>query len=366
MNNKINFHLKKSINIIITFTQLSSGLPISPSSGLSYLSCTPMKLLPDKFVIAIACAVLLAYIFPQAGAPESVIPINTIASIGIGLIFFFYGLKLSPDKISSGLKNWKLHVLIQTTTFILFPLVVLATKPFVSESQHTLWLATFFLATLPSTVSASVVMVSIAKGNMPAAIFNASISGVLGIIFTPLWMSLFIHTHGQNVSYAEIYEQLITQIVLPLAAGLIMQKKWHNWAVKNSKQINVFDKSVIFLIVYKSFCASFTEHVFQDIKWTDIILLLICVLLLFAIMYCLIYLIAGLLKFSREDRTAALFCGSKKSLIHGTVFSKVLFGNMAGIGVMLLPLMLFHASQILIVSAIASRIERSYAVPITT
>ena len=319
-----------------------------------------MKLLPDKFVLAIAGAVLLAYIFPQLGAPGSPAPINTISSIGIALIFFFYGLKLSPDKIKAGLKNWKLHVLIQGATFILFPLVVLAAKPFVSESQHDLWLATFFLATLPSTVSASVVMVSIAKGNMAAAIFNASISGILGILFTPFWMSLFIHTHQQNVSYAEIYEQLILQIVLPLAAGLILQKKWHPWAVRNSKRINVFDKSVIFLIVYKSFSASFTEHVFEDIQLTDILVLLFCVLLLFAIMYGLIFLMATSLRFSKEDRTAALFCGSKKSLIHGTVFSKVLFGNMAGIGVMLLPLMLFHASQILIVSTIASKIEESY------
>ena len=121
---------------------------------LSSLSCTLtklpfrgwgfMKLLPDKFVIAIACAVLMAYIFPQLGAPGSPIPINAIASIGIAFIFFFYGLKLSPDKIRSGLKNWKLHVLIQSATFFLFPLVVLATKPFVSEAQHDLWLATFF------------------------------------------------------------------------------------------------------------------------------------------------------------------------------------------------------------------------------
>lgn len=319
-----------------------------------------MKFLPDKLVLAIGGAVLLAYIFPQAGAPGSIIPINTIASIGIGLIFFFYGLKLSPDKIRSGLKNWKLHVLIQTATFLLFPLVVLAVKPLMGENQQELWLGSFFLATLPSTVSASVVMVSIAKGNMPAAIFNASISGILGIIFTPLWMSLFIHQQQANTSYAEIYEQLILQIVLPLAAGLVLQKRWHPWAVKNSTRINFFDKTVISLIVYKSFCASFTEHVFAGIEWSHILLLLLCMLLLFAAIYGLIFFIATLLKFSREDRTAALFCGSKKSMVHGTVFSKVLFGNMAGIGIILLPLMLFHAAQILIVSTIAARIEKSY------
>ncbi|GAL78303.1 sodium/bile acid symporter family [Algibacter lectus] len=48
-----------------------------------------------------------------------------------------------------------------------------------------------FLAALPSTVSSSVVMVSMAKGNIPAAIFNASISGIIGVALTPLWMGAF-------------------------------------------------------------------------------------------------------------------------------------------------------------------------------
>lgn len=317
-----------------------------------------MKFIPDKFVLAIAGVVLLAYLFPQAGAPGSIVPINAIAGVGIGLIFFFYGLKLSPEKIKAGLKNWKLHVLIQSATFLIFPLIVLLAKPFFASNDD-IWLGTFFLATLPSTVSASVVMVSIARGNMPAAIFNASISGIIGIIVTPLWMGLFIQQQA-NTGYAEIYQQLIGQIILPLAAGLFLQKRWHNWAVKHSKRISFFDKSIILLIVYKSFCASFSQRVFAGFRWSSLLILLAAVLLLFAVVYTIIYLVATALRFSREDRTAALFCGSKKSLVHGTVFSKVLFGNMPGIGVMLLPLMLFHAAQILIVSTIAARMERRY------
>lgn len=51
-----------------------------------------------------------------------------------------------------------------------------------------------FLATLPSTVSSSVVMVSIAGGNMAAAIFNASVSSLIGVFVTPLWMGIFLET----------------------------------------------------------------------------------------------------------------------------------------------------------------------------
>jgi len=39
--------------------------------------------------------------------------------------------------------------------------------------------------------------------------------------------------------------------------------------------------------------------------------------------------------------------------VHGTVFSKILFSNLTSVGVILLPLMLFHALQLLIISSIA-------------
>ena len=78
-------------------------------------------------------------------------------------------------------------------------------------------------------------------------------------------------------------------------------------------------------------------------------------LFLFVLVYMLTGRIATLLGFSIEDRITAQFCGTKKSLVHGTVFSKIIFGGMPGLGLVLLPLMLFHASQIMIISAIASR-----------
>ena len=167
----------------------------------------------DKFVIAIIITVIAAYIYPDLGKGESAQVLNTLSSIGISLIFFFYGLKLSPQQIKIGLKNWKLHLLIQATTFIVFPLIVLTTYPLITEDNKALWLAFMFLAALPSTVSSSVVMVSIAKGNIPAAIFNASISGLIGVILTPLWIGLFMTSTGTDYSLIEVYQKLLLEIL---------------------------------------------------------------------------------------------------------------------------------------------------------
>ena len=71
--------------------------------------------------------------------------------------------------------------------------------------------------------------------------------------------------------------------------------------------------------------------------------------------YGIIWCFCRAMKFNREDTITALFCGSKKSLVHGSVMSKVLFSNPAIIGVVLLPTMLYHAYQLIIVSIIAKK-----------
>ena len=315
-----------------------------------------MNIKLDKFVLAILVAIVVAYFFPQWGIATSPIPLDTISAVGIALIFFLYGLKLSPQKLKAGLGNYKLHLLVQACTFLVFPLVVLMFRPLIQNAEHELlWLSFFFLAALPSTVSSSVVMVSIAKGNIPAAIFNASISGIIGIVITPLWMGLFIDDMQTDFDFTEIYMKLVLQILAPVILGLLLQRFWGGFIQKHTKKLTLFDKSIILLIIYKSFATSFTDGVFSGVSLFDLAILVVGVLFLFVLVYMLTGRIATALGFSIEDRITAQFCGTKKSLVHGTVFSKIIFGGMPGLGLVLLPLMLFHASQIMIISAIASR-----------
>lgn len=314
-----------------------------------------MKFKIDKFVLSIILVVLLAYIFPQLGSTSSSIPLDSIASLGVSLIFFFYGLKLSPEKIKSGLKNWKLHLLVQVCTFVVFPVIILCFYPLIhSEYDKNIWLAFLFLASLPSTVSSSVVMVSIAKGNIPAAIFNASISGLIGIIVIPLWLGLFLNTTTNSYNLGDIYTKLIIEVVVPVILGLFLHRFWGNLAQKHNNYLTLFDKSIILLIIYKSFAHSFEENVFSEIDAFAIMTIAIAVTVLFYLVYSLTGFISNKLGFSAEDKITAQFCGTKKSLVHGTVFAKILFPNPSVMGIVLLPIMLFHALQIFIISFIAT------------
>ena len=309
----------------------------------------------NGFILGLFLAIVLAYLFPTALVG---LPINLITNVGIGLIFFFYGLKLAPDELKLGFLNFKSHLLIQVSTFLIFPLLTFLFIPFFEGGTTTqLWLSIFFLGVLPSTVSSSVVMVAIARGNLPTAIFNASISGLIGIILTPLWMSFFMAKSGE-FDFLSIVYKLCLQIVLPLILGLILQQYFGKFARRHNKQLGYFDKAVIILIVYSSFSNSFNSGLFEIVKIYDLLKILGMVVILFFVMYALIGALCKRFGFNLKDTITAKFCGTKKSLVHGSVMVKIIFGASASVGIFLLPIMLYHILQLLAVTIFAEKYRK--------
>ena len=289
---------------------------------------------------------------------ETSLNLSLIIDIGVTLIFLFYGLKLDPVKLRAGMRNWKMHLAIQLTTFVVFPMLVLPFYPLLQNtSLEIFWMGMFFLAALPSTVSSSVVMVSIAGGNIPGAIFNASISGIIGIIMTPFWMGLFLSAQSADLDFSHVLLQLITQIILPVVAGLILHKFLARWTDRHIYKFATFDKIIILLIVYESFSKSFMAGIFSSVSWIALAGLSVAVVILFFIIMNFTRLLAGVLNFSREDRITLQFAGTKKSLVHGSVFASVLFGTISTAGIWLLPIMIYHSFQLFYISIAARRMQ---------
>jgi solute carrier family 10 (sodium/bile acid cotransporter), member 7 len=305
--------------------------------------------------------IFLAYFFPEFGTDNGPLPLQDITGIGISLIFFFYGVKLSPAKLKEGLSNYKLHLVVQTTTFVLFPIFVLGSYFLFGDEQSMLWLGTFYLAALPSTVSSSVVMVSIAGGNMPAAIFNASISSMVGIFITPMWMELMLPDSAVSFDLTETIIKLSFQVLFPVILGLFFHKFLIKWVSRYATALKNFDQAIILLIVFTAFAESFAEDMFAGQSWMELVGLGVWMLGLFLIMMLLMHLIAKALRFSDADRITVLFCGSKKSLVQGAVMGRVMFPDPVVFGVILLPLMVYHALQLMVGSAIAQNMGQKYS-----
>jgi solute carrier family 10 (sodium/bile acid cotransporter), member 7 len=312
------------------------------------------------FFLLLLSMIGLAALDPSLGARGSLIPFHFVADYGVCLIFFFYGLKLSVGDIADGLKNWRLHLLVQAATFVLFPLVVLAVWAIARAfglGGGALWLGVLYVAALPSTVSSSVVMVSIAGGNIAAAVLNASLSSLIGIFITPLWMSLFLSQSGAHLELGPVILKLCLEVLLPVVLGLVFHRWWGAWADRHKRLLKVSDQSVILLIVYTAFCDSFASHQFEGHSALEIALLGAAMLSLFLCAFALMAAAGKALGFDRKDRIVLLFCGSKKSLVQGAAMCPVMFPGMAS-GLVLLPLMLYHALQLMAGSVIAERMSR--------
>ncbi len=317
------------------------------------------KYLPDWFISGLILMILVAWLKPGIGMNGQPLHLGLLIDFGVILIFFFYGLKLDPQKLRSGMRNWKMHVAVQVTTFFVFPLLVLPFYPLVKGTHlEILWIGMFFLAALPSTVSSSVVMVSIAGGNIPGAIFNASISGIIGIVMTPFWMGLILTSRAAEFDFSHVLVQLITQIILPITGGLLLHRYFIKTINRHLPKLAAFDKIIILLIVYESFSQSFMTGIFSTTSWLTLGLLSLAVILLFFIVLNFTGFLAGKMHFHRQDRITLQFAGTKKSLVHGSVFASVLFSGISGAGIWLLPIMIYHSFQLFYISLLARRMQK--------
>jgi len=307
----------------------------------------------DWFILALLAMIGLAKLWPEPGIQEGPLSLSSLANYNFSLIFFFYGLKLNFAQLREGLRNYRLHLTIHLTTFVVFPAVVLTARSlFLTPDTELLWLGIFYVAALPSTVSSSVVMVSIAGGNIPAAIFNASISSLIGVFITPIWMSFLLTSTNGHYDLAGVIGKLTLQVIVPVVLGLLLNQRLGWLAARNKSALRYFDQITILLIVYTAFCESFSRHSFEKISAIDLLWLAALMLGLFFLIFGFITVLSRMLKFNREDRITALFCGSKKSLVQGSVMANVLFpGTIAG--VVLLPIMIYHALQLIVASIIA-------------
>jgi sodium/bile acid cotransporter 7 len=328
--------------------------PAAPNRFIALLSRAGL----DWFLLALLGVVGLAYWQPGLGSKASPVPWHLITTVGVALVFFFYGLKLNLEKLREGMRNWRLPVVVQLATFGLFPALALLAKPFFGVAGEPLWQSIFFLCALPSTVSTSVVMVSIAGGNLPAAIFNASLSSMLGIVLTPLLTSLFLHTGTGGGQLWGLALELLWQVVLPVGAGILLNSRFGAAADRHKAGLRYFDQFTILLIVFTAFCESFAEGIFSRFEPADIFKLSLGMMGLYLLVFALIWGLGRALRFPRADNIVAVFCGSKKSLVHGSVMASLLFPGSAATGLILLPLMLYHALQIILASSMAQYLGR--------
>lgn len=310
----------------------------------------------DGFLLALILVVVAAILWPDPGAKGGFLHMDFIATYGVAVVFFLYGLTLAPEKMRKGMWHWKLHLTVQLCTFVLFPIVVLTLEALLRPVYPPeVWLGFFFIAALPSTVSSSVAMTSIARGNVPVAIFNATVSSLLGVFVTPVLMAWYARTTGAGFPLGPVILKIVLLVLLPIILGQVMRRWLAEWAHRNSRWLKLADRAIILAIVYGSFSDSVKAGIWSANELFLVVEIVAGVIILFFIIYELMKVPCRLLAFDREDTIACLFCASKKSLATGVPVATIMFAGNPALGLIIAPLMLYHFCQLVIVSFIANR-----------
>ncbi|WP_207301085.1 bile acid:sodium symporter family protein [Aquabacterium lacunae] len=317
----------------------------------------------DWFLLAMVAVVGLASVAPDWGRSDGVLHLGTVTDVGVFLLFFLHGMGLSTDSLKAGATRWKLHLLVQSCTYVLFPLWWALWSVLLGRHiSHDLLMGFFYLAVLPSTVSSSVAMTALARGHVAAAVLNATLSTLLGVFLTPLLVSLVIGASGvlgqggvQQLDVGATMLKVAQMLLLPFVVGHLLRPVLGGFFSRIKPVTTVFDRGVIVLLVW----AAFSDSV-ADGLWTrhgpQLLLQATAGALLFLLpMLAFTRWVARQMKFDVEDEIVAVFCGSKKTLASGMPMAKLLFGGSAAMGVLILPIMIYHQIQLFVCAVMARR-----------
>jgi len=288
----------------------------------------------DWYLVLIITMGVAATLAPARG--EAAAWLGWASKVAIGMVFFLHGARLPREAVLRGLTHWRLHLLILSATFLLFPALCVAITHLPAWiSPPELASGIVLLGCLPSTIQSSIAFVGVARGNVSAAVASASASNMLGVFLTPLLASLLMHAKG-GVSIDSFWS-IVLQLLLPFVAGQLLRPWIGGFVAAHSKTLSKLDRGTILLIVYTAFSGAVVGGVWSRLGALD------------ATTFA-----ARALGFSKEDEIAIVFCGSKKSLASGAPIAAALLAPGVA-GVAMIPLMIFHQIQLMACAALAQR-----------
>jgi sodium/bile acid cotransporter 7 len=306
----------------------------------------------NGFVIALAAAVMGAFLLPGPGARNGFLHAEWVNNFGIALILFLQGLSLASETLRRSVGNWRLHMTIQSFTFVVFPIIGVASYfvlPSIWPGEPPAIRAGFlYLCVLPSTVSTSVVFTAVAGGNVPVALFNAALSNILGVFLTPVLIQLHMQTTGQSAPIGPLLLKILLLTLLPFFLGMGLRPALKTRVEPHRAWVPRISNTVVVFIVYTAFCDSVAQDVWKQHSAGTMARTIACVVLLFVTVSGLIALMCRAFRLERADAIAVYFCSVKKTLVMGVPLAALIFGTGPELSLILLPIMLYHPLQLLV------------------
>ena len=147
--------------------------------------------------------------------------------------------------------------------------------------------------------------------------------------------------------------------MLPFTLGQLSRRWTAAFVTEHKKPLKFVDQGVIIVVVYSAFSEGMREHMWSLVTTRSLVAVIVVCLAVLGFMLWFTWAVPGWLGFTREDRIAVQFCGTKKSLATGLPMATVLFAGQP-VGLIVLPLMIFHMAQLIACGSLAGRYARRW------
>lgn len=314
------------------------------------------------FILSLPLVIAFAALFPKLGADGGPLHPEVSTRWAVVGIFLLQGLSLPSTALRRGAENWRLHLLIQSFTFLVFPSIALAGDALGGRflPNPDLRMGFLLLGVLPSTVSSSVVFTQQAGGNSGAAIFNAALSNSLGLVVTPLWVAWLAATQGGMAPVTgRAVQDILFLMLLPVAIGQLVRWFQEDTVKQLGRHLGTGSSLLILFLVFSAFADSIHDGLWRSARPELLSTIVAITFALFALLLGLTLMAGRWIDLPREDRITAAFCAPQKTIAAGIPLAKALFGSHPGLGLILLPVLIYHPVQLILSGILANRWGRN-------
>lgn len=300
------------------------------------------------FLVGLASAMVLGHTF--ANPLQGVSEMSWLRNSVVMTVMFLMALPLPLATIVETIKRPWAAFLASIINFGLFPLVAWGIAILVDPTVRTGFLV---VAATPCTLASAAVWTRRANGNDVTALMTTVITNTLSFVATPLIVFVLIRGSAE-VQFTDMVIKLGMLVLLPMLFAQIVAARQSigRWAARHKSRLSIAAQSGILIVVLLGTAQTMLKMTPDQIPdgLTLIGLILVC-----CVLHCIVLTIgffsSKAMGFSRANQIAVAFSGSQKTLMIGLLVCIQL-------NVSLLPMVIYHASQLTIDTFVADKFRR--------
>lgn len=312
-----------------------------------------MKLIRKQWFLAVLMlALAIGYFFSQALKPLA--DAAWLKWLVVAATMFVMAWPLEIGKLYSALAKPLAPLLATAVNFVLIPLLA---WPISLLLGIELGPGLIVAAAVPSTLASGAVWTRRAGGDDSVAIVVTLITNSTCFLVTPLIIYLMLGNVVETGVFVAAIYKLLFFVVCPMAAAQIFRihQKSATWATTHKPQLSTAAMfGILFMVLAGSVSAGLKvqQSGSGGLQVVQIAMMLIAVAIIHLAGFFTGLFLARQLKLPIEQQIAVGFSGSQKTLMAG-------LSTALSMGLNIIPMVAYHAVQLIIDTIIADRIKRA-------